>query len=159
MPEPQRASAPNPGEARMFFYPERGQSEATQDRDRYECYRWAVSQSGSDPGMTPLRQPWAAAPAAVPRDGAPVIGGAAAGAIVGATLSSPRHAGEGAVLGAIFGAMLGAASQEARAQAIEQRQAARQDARQQAQEAHERNMEPFRRAMGACMAARGYRVN
>ena len=26
----------------MYFYPERGQPGAQQDRDRYECYRWAV---------------------------------------------------------------------------------------------------------------------
>src|SRR5688572_30015 len=41
----------------LYFYPEQGQAEPQQDRDRYECYRWASAQTGADPGMTPLRVP------------------------------------------------------------------------------------------------------
>jgi uncharacterized protein DUF6515 len=33
----------------IFAYPKNGQSEEQQARDRYECYRWAISQSGYDP--------------------------------------------------------------------------------------------------------------
>lgn len=33
----------------FFMYPRAGQSEETQARDRYECHRWAVSQTGFDP--------------------------------------------------------------------------------------------------------------
>ncbi|HSB98440.1 MAG TPA: hypothetical protein VLE45_00910, partial [Burkholderiaceae bacterium] len=36
----------------VYFYPELQQDEVKQDRDRYECYRWAVRESGVDPGMT-----------------------------------------------------------------------------------------------------------
>jgi hypothetical protein len=46
--------APAPAAPPMYFYPERGQPEAQQDRDRYECYRLAVRDSGVDPGMTPV---------------------------------------------------------------------------------------------------------
>lgn len=151
-------AAPLPAEgysSRMYFYPERGQSEAAMDRDRYECYRWAVAQSGTDPGMAPLKPALRQLSPEAVRDGSQVVGGAAAGALVGAAVSSPRHAGDGAVIGAVFGALLGASAQEARAQAVEQRQAQRQEARQ---EATERRIEPFRRAMGACMSGRGYRV-
>jgi hypothetical protein len=33
----------------FFMYPREGQSTETQARDRYECHRWAVSQTGFDP--------------------------------------------------------------------------------------------------------------
>jgi len=54
---PIRAPEPLPAPAPMYFYPERGQEAALQERDRYECYRWAVGQSGFDPGMTPVTLP------------------------------------------------------------------------------------------------------
>ena len=34
---------------RVYFYPLQGQSEAQQDRDRYECFSWAVRQTGFRP--------------------------------------------------------------------------------------------------------------
>ncbi len=47
------AGAPNmpAGQApsELMVYPKRGQSENQQITDRYECYRWAVSQLGYDP--------------------------------------------------------------------------------------------------------------
>lgn len=33
----------------VIAYPARGQNEEQQGRDRYECHRWAVTQSGFDP--------------------------------------------------------------------------------------------------------------
>jgi hypothetical protein len=154
-----RSPAAAPASSPMYFYPERGQGEAQQDRDRYECYRWAVRETGVDPGMTTVRQP-VPVPVAGPvvRDGGEVVAGAATGAIVGAAVSSPRHAGAGAVIGAIFGATLGAASQEARAQAIEAAQARRQEAAAAAAESARVPLDNFRRAMAACMQGRGYRV-
>lgn len=160
-PPPPRVARPAPpapaAAAPMYFYPERGQSEAVQDRDRYECYRWAVRETDFDPGMTPVRQAAAsvaAAPAAPPRsDGSEVLAGAAAGAVMGAAVSSPRHAAGHAVLGAIFGAALGAAAAEAR-----------QDRTPSARPAPPPvgaappQMNNFRRAMSACMQGRGYRV-
>ena len=138
-----------PPQQTVYFYPELQQDEARQDRDRYECYRWAVNQSGVDPGMTPVRS--LPPPRAAVRDGAEVVAGAATGAIVGAAVSSPHNTGQGMVLGAIFGTMLGAAAHEARVQSAEQAYAQHQ-AMQQAPYGN------FRRAMGACMTGRGYRV-
>ena len=138
----------------MYFYPERGQPEELQGRDRYECYRWAAQQTSTDPGMTPVRQ--VRSPTIMPpvRDGADVVAGAATGAVLGAAVSSPRHAGENAIIGAIFGTVLGAIAQESRAQAIEQAQARQQ----QAAAASRVPTDNFRRAMSACMQGRGYRV-
>jgi hypothetical protein len=36
----------------FFVYPRNGQSVERQATDRYECYRWAVSQTGFDPTMS-----------------------------------------------------------------------------------------------------------
>jgi hypothetical protein len=33
----------------VFIYPKNGQTQDQQDRDRYECHRWAVGQSAFDP--------------------------------------------------------------------------------------------------------------
>lgn len=151
-PVPAPAPALPPASVALYFYPMNGQPEAVQERDRYECYRWAVAQTGMDPGMTPVRRPPPQAPAAPPA-GPDVVAGAATGAVVGSVLSSPRHAGEGAALGAIFGAMVGAANADARQRAAEaaaERHSAY--ARAPTVPAH------FQRAMSACMEGRGYRV-
>jgi len=34
---------------RLFIYPRKGQSQAQQDNDRYECHKWAVDQTNYDP--------------------------------------------------------------------------------------------------------------
>lgn len=153
-----RTVPPASAAAPLYFYPTRAQTEPLQDRDRYECYRWSVRETGSDPGMTPLRQaPVQLAQSAPPRsDAGDVLGGAATGALLGAALSSPRHAGGGAVLGAIFGAVVGAAAGEARNRAIDAAQARQDNARVHA---HARTPQGnFRRAMAACMQGRGYAV-
>ncbi len=144
-PPPPQVTAP----PAMYFYPELAQDDRRQDRDRYECYRWSVRESGVDPGMTPVRE--VPPPRAAARDGTEVVAGAATGAIVGAVVSSPYRTGEGMVLGAIFGSLIGAAAQESRVQAAEQAHA-RRLAYQQVP------LDNFRRAMSACMSGRGYRV-
>jgi len=145
-PVPAAVPAPQPT---MYFYPELSQGEAKQDRDRYECYRWAVREAGVDPGMTPVR--YVAPPPAAVRDGAEVVAGAATGAIVGAAVASPYNTGQGMVLGAIFGTIIGAAAHEARVRSAEQSYAQHVSAQQLP-------VGNFRRAMGACMTGRGYRV-
>jgi hypothetical protein len=154
-PRPTHAQAPAPAAQPLYFYPDRGQEEERQDRDRYECYQWSVRQTGVDPGMQTLRRDAAEVSTPVPRDPAPVVGGAVTGAVVGAAMSSPRHAGSSMVLGAIFGSMLGAAAGESQAQAVEREQ----DARQRQWAAREQiPLDNFRRAMSACMGGRGYSV-
>jgi hypothetical protein len=145
---------PRPAEQTLYFYPSQQQGEAQQDRDRYECYRWAVRETGIDPGMRPLRQTAAPAAASVQRDPGATVGGAVAGAAVGGIVSSPRNVGTGLVLGAVIGGLLGSAAEESRAQAEEQRRADRRDAWQ----ARQMPMNDFRRAMSACMTGRGYSV-
>ena len=38
-------------EGRLFIYPNHGQSEEQQAKDRYECHRWAVSETRVDPTL------------------------------------------------------------------------------------------------------------
>jgi hypothetical protein len=48
--QPAQSAAASPASGEDFFmYPRNGQDEATQARDRYECHRWAVAQTGFDP--------------------------------------------------------------------------------------------------------------
>ena len=51
-----------PSVERLFIYPREGQSEQQQANDRYQCHRWAVSQTGYDP-----TQPSGGAPSAQKR--------------------------------------------------------------------------------------------
>lgn len=158
-PAPAVTAAPPLSSVPMYFYPDRAQPEAVQDRDRFECYRWAVRETGTDPGMTTVRSDdftrSQAAAALPPRaEGAEVVVGAATGALLGAAVSSPRHAGANAVIGAIFGAVISAANGEARNRAIDNAQARQAANAERAQQP----LDNFRRAMTACMQGRGYRV-
>ena len=142
----------------VYFYPTKGQTEEQQDRDRYECYLWAVKQTGFDPGQTQLapHQRIEVTPAAPP--GSDTAAGAVGGAIIG-SMMAPRHdSGFGLVFGAITGAMLGAASDQAR-----QEQAARAQQYYDAKDAQhyarvEKQARDYRRAMTACLEGRGYTV-
>lgn len=142
----------------VYFYPAHGQSKAQQDRDRYECYRWAVEQTHFDPGQTQLapHQRIEVKPTAPP--GSDTAAGAVGGAIVGSMLA-PRHdRGFGLVFGALTGAMLGSASDEAREREAQQvqRHYDRLESRKFAQLEHQAR--DYRRAMTACLEGRGYTV-
>ncbi|MEN9893227.1 MAG: hypothetical protein RLY78_3522 [Pseudomonadota bacterium] len=158
----------------LYFYPRQGQDAARQDRDRYECYRWAVQATGEEPGMTPTTLPTATVrpPAEGGRgreaDGAPVVAGAVVGAMAGAVVSGPRSGPAPVILGALLGATLGAAQRDAQQQAdVRSRERAAERAEQAALIAREQALdraraggasEDFRRAMTACMEGRHYTV-
>ena len=40
------------GPDQFYVYPKQGQSTAQQEKDRYECHRWAVGQTGFDPSQS-----------------------------------------------------------------------------------------------------------
>jgi len=50
---PPRAVVAQAPSAQLFVYPRQGQSEQQQGKDRYECDRWAVGQTGYDPSLAP----------------------------------------------------------------------------------------------------------
>jgi len=147
--------APPPSLTKVYFYPLQNQSEAQQDRDRYDCYNWSVRQTGFDPGkhLAPGEERDAVVPA---RSSGQTIGAAAAvGAVIGAIASSPGNGAKGAAVGAIAGTVVGsaaAASQQQEAQQVS-RYRERRGANRYEQQAAE-----YRRAMSACLEGRGYSV-
>lgn len=156
-----RGPAESPGSpptTTVYFYPTRDQSPEQQDRDRYDCYLWAVKQSGFDPGQAQLapHQRVEVRPAAPP--GADTAAGAVSGAVIGAVVAPHDDRGFGLVFGAITGAMIGAASDAARQEQAEriQRQYDEEEARRYAR--LEKQARDYQRAMTACLEGRGYAV-
>ena len=142
----------------IWFVPLGGyrHSEGSYDRDRYECYRYAVRETGIDPGgMTPLQERAAPSPPA----GADVAAGAAVGAVAGGIVSSPRNAGAGMVIGALLGAAAGAAVHDSRERGERADREARESRarREPADDMTREEQQRFRRAMSECMERRGYR--
>ena len=154
-PPPQRTivQAP-PAPPPLMVYPARGQSPEQTARDRYDCHVWAVQQSGYDPSRpgVPPGERVMVQPANPPGTGTAV--GAIAGAILGAAIAGPRDAGAGLVLGGITGAAVGTAS-DANAQAAANAEQARLDRNAAGAAQAAAN---YRRAISACLDARGYTI-
>jgi hypothetical protein len=142
----------------VYFYPKAGQTQEQQSRDHFECYNWAVKQTGFDPGrsMIPIEQRVQVIP--LPPPGFETARLAIAGAVLGALIGGPRHAGQGALIGAAGGAIAGAMSDAARQESARQMEEAysRQDRARGAQLVDKEIA--FRRAMSACLEGRGYSV-
>ena len=152
------APAPAPAEkpsTDVYAYPLHGQTPEQQDRDRYDCNLWAVKQTGLDPSA-PNVPPHARVRvvSAGPPPGTGTAVGAVTGAVIGAAVSGPRDAGAGAIVGAVAGAAIGTAADAARAQ--EAQRVSYTDRREAA--ALEQKAANFRRAISACLDARGYSV-
>ena len=152
-PPPQRVVVQNaPAPPQIMVYPAHGQSHEQLERDRYECHVWAVQQSGFDPSRpgVPPGQRVVVEPANPPGTGTAV--GAIAGAILGAAIAGPRAAGAGLLVGGLTGAAVGTAA-DANAQAQANYAQARIDQSEAGAQAGYVN---YRRAIGACLDARGY---
>ena len=142
----------------IMVYPTQGQSPEQLERDRYECHIWAVQQTGFDPSRPglPPGERVIVEPANPPGAGTAV--GAIAGAILGAAIAGPRDAGFGAVFGGITGAAVGSAS-DANAQAQANAEQASLDQRYaQGAAASAAAASNYRRAISACLDARGYKT-
>lgn len=122
---------PQHGQAQgLMIYPGKGQSQAQQDKDRYECHVWAVQQTGYDPTMGQS-----------PGYGPGPLGGAARGAAIGAVGGAiGGNAGKGAAIGAGTGALIGGF--RGHNQAVQQQQQG----------------SLYNRAFGTCLQGRGYTV-
>lgn len=133
----------------LFVYPSKGQSKSQQKQDEFECYNWAVEQSGVDPLNLPKIE---AAPVQSGPTGGAVVGGAkgaAAGAAIGAIAGD---AGKGAAIGAVAGGLAGRrAGQQAQAQANQQAQA---NVTAQEKQIHD----SFTKAFTVCIEGKGYTI-
>lgn len=122
-------------QSQPFAYPNGGQSQEQQSKDRFECHQWAVNQVGFDPTTAAPLPPSQAAPppnygysdqAAPPPEkkrgflglgdggffrGGGVVGDAATGAALGAAGGAiAGDAGKGAAIGALASTVFGAVS-------------------------------------------------
>jgi hypothetical protein len=143
----------------VYFYPKTGQTPEQQDRDRYECYNWAVGQTGFDPSTAslPPEQRVTVTPVPAPGHDTAVLG--VGGAVLGALIGGPRHALGGALIGGATGAIAGAASDSARQESARQAEAAYNARYNQGREGQwAGKVKEFRRAMSACLEGRGYSV-
>jgi len=134
---------------KLYVFPSKGQSQAQQKKDEYECYNWAISQTGLDPLNLPKVE--APPPQTGPTGGA-VVGaakGAAAGAAIGAITGD---AGEGAAVGAVVGGIAGRRqSKQAQEQANQQAQASTAAKEQEMKDS-------FKKAFSVCIEGKGYTV-
>jgi hypothetical protein len=146
---------PPPPVSQVYAYPLHGQTPEQQDRDRYECSTWATQQTGFDPS----------APGVPPHDRVQVVSagpppgtntaiGAVAGAIIGAAIAPRWQAAPAALAGAVVGGAIGSSADAANAQNT--RTVVVADRRAAA--AQEQQALAYRRAISACLDARGYSV-
>jgi Glycine-zipper domain len=142
-----RSSAQEP-----YVYPAKGQSQAQQDKDRYECHAWAAQQTGFDPS-SPQSSNASASKQYQPSQ-PHVVRGAARGAALGAVGGAiTGDAGKGAGAGAAMGGLAGG---------FRRRDERRQQANAQASDtsaAASNQRTSYNRAMAACLQGRGYTVN
>lgn len=151
-----------PPDTNVYFYPgvDRSVSAQQQDRDKFECNTWAVNQTGFDPSLPhvpPHRQIRIVAGGAPP--GSAVGAGAVTGAVVGAVVANPWESGRGALLGALAGAAIGGIAEAERATQTNRIQMQANASAYGAQAAAiEQQASHYRRALSACLEARGYTV-
>lgn len=154
-----RVNTPQLPSTQIYFHPLHGQSKVQQERDRYDCYVWAVRQSGFDPNQQGLAPHQRVEVRPLPPSGESVAAGAMTGAMIGSMVSPWHHSGEGLVFGAIAGALLGAAADalqhNQQANRVQQQYDAN-NARNYAR--YEKRARDYRRAMSACLDGRGYSV-
>ncbi len=137
-----------PQPQRLFGYPARGQSPDQLEHDRYACHVWAVKQTGVDPTSS-YAGPYDRV-VVQPAPGTATVAGAVGGAHVGSIIGREENSGIGALIGGATGAILGSAAD---ANAQSQAQAAQREI------ASERDGAiAYRRAISACLDARGYTV-
>jgi hypothetical protein len=132
-----------------YVFPAKDQSKQKQKEDEFECYKWAVEQSGIDPLNLPKTEPVTVQSGP---DGSAVKGaakGAAAGAVIGAVAGD---AGKGAAIGATAGAMSGKRKGKQKQQQQNQQAQANQAATEQAMK------DSFAKAFSVCIEGKGYTI-
>ncbi len=137
----------------VYVYPARGQSPQQMEKDKAECYRWAVGQTGFDPAAPPRPAP--PPPQAQPQGG--VISGALTGAALGAIGGAiAGDAGKGAAIGAATGGLFGGIRRH-RQESYQRQQYDEYHRQEAARFSHMKQQ--YDRAYRACMTGRGYTVN
>ncbi len=140
----------------FIIFPNDGQSQEQQEKDKFACYSWSKNQTGFDPMETP-RVTEAPPQKEAKRGGALKggVGGALLGAAIGGISSGSKGARKGAAIGGISGGVMGGARSQN--QKRQEEHAEQQWAQDQAnQYAQKRNF--YNRAYSACLEGKGYTV-
>ena len=145
---------PPPPISQVYAYPMHGQSPEQQDRDHYECSTWATQQTGFDPSAPGVPPHDRVVVSSGPPPGTNTAIGAVAGAIIGAAIAPRWQEAPAALAGAVVGSAIGSTADAANAQATHTVVVA--DRRAAA--AQEQQAWSYRRAISACLDARGYSV-
>ena len=137
----------------LSAFPAKGQDRATQEKDEFDCYRWAKENTGIDP-LAPAQ----ASATSGGSEGGEVAKGALKGAAVGAAAGAGigaiagGKAGKGAAIGALAGTLGGAAKGHSDSEEAQQRAAAEQTA------AANKTKAAFNNGFAACLEGKGYTV-
>ena len=134
---------------KLYVFPAKGQSKSQQKKDEFECYNWAVEQSGIDPLNLPKVE---AAPVQSGPTGA-AVGGAAKGAAAGAAIGAiTGDAGEGAAVGAVVGGAAGRRQGQAAQDKANSTAASNTAAQEQEMK------DSFTKAFSVCIEGKGYTI-
>ena len=133
----------------VFIYPQKGQSAEQQDKDKYECYNWAKTNSGFDPMAAPTTS---APPPRTEEKKYGALKGAAIGAVGGKVLGDSKKTTRRA---AAAGGLLGGVRQHQH-NSREQQRVDDWERREASNYANNRNN--YNRAYAACLEGRGYTV-
>ena len=134
---------------KKYVFPAKGQTQQKQKEDEFECYKWAVEQSGIDPLNLPKVE--APPPQTGPTGGA--VKGAAKGAAAGAAIGAiAGDAGKGAAIGATAGAIGG------RRQGKQAQEQANQQSQASADAQNKAMIESFQKAFTVCIEGKGYTI-
>jgi hypothetical protein len=134
---------------KLYVFPAKSQNQQQQKADEFECYKWAMEQSGIDPLNLPKVE--VAPPQTGPTGGA--VKGAAKGAAAGVAIGAiTGDAGEGAAVGAVVGGLKG------RRQGKQQQ--AQQNQQSQADVANKEKAmkDSFIKGFSACIEGKGYTI-
>ena len=134
---------------KLYVFPAKGQGQQQQKTDEFECYKWAMEQSGIDPLNLPKVE---AAPVQSGPTGGAVVGGAkgaAAGLAIGAIAGD---AGKGAAIGAVAGGLSG------RRQGKQAQAQANQKATSDVANKEKEMKASFVKGFSACLEGKGYTI-
>jgi hypothetical protein len=149
---------PPPPVVTVYAYPLHGQTQEQQDRDHYECSQWATQQTGFDPSAPGVPPHDRVMVASGPPPGTNTAIGAVAGALLGAVIAPRWQAAPAAIAGAVVGGAIGSTADAANAATNAQNARTVAMANQQAAASQEHSAANYRRALSACLDARGYSV-
>jgi len=134
---------------KLYVYPSKNQTKQKQKEEEFECYKWAVEQSGIDPLNLPKVE---AAPVKSGPTGA-AVGGAAKGAAAGVAIGAiAGDVGKGAAIGAVAGGLAGRrAGKQGQAQQNQQSQT-------DAANKEKAMKDSYTKAFTVCIEGKGYTI-